>query len=74
MILYLFELKYLLSHNINLGRDFFDKIRFSFRHFDYKKLKYQPNIAKIMIYHKIIKKNNIVKNKHIIIKDTICHI
>lgn len=70
--LYQFQLKYLLDYYISLYVKFFNKIWFSYIYFDYKKLKYQSDITKIIIYCKTVKKeqNDIYKaynnKKHII--------
>lgn len=63
IVLYLLKLKYLPSYYINLHKDFLGKIKFIYKCFDYKRLKYQPNITRIIIYHNMRKKNYIIYNK-----------
>ena len=61
--LYLPKLKHLLTHYINLHRDFFDEIGSSHTYFNYKRPKHQPDIAEIVVYHKIIKTELCANNK-----------
>lgn len=63
MVLYLFELKYLLYHYINLLRDFSIKIRSNCIYFEYMRPKHQLDIAERIVYHKIVKKKLSGKNK-----------
>lgn len=74
LALYLFKLKHLLSHYINQLGNFFDKIKFSYKYFDYKKSIYKPDIIKIIVYYQIVKKYHIVKIKYIIIKNILYNI
>lgn len=55
MALYLFELRHLLNRYINPYRDFFDKIKFSHRYFDYKTPMHQSDIVETIVYYRIIK-------------------
>ena len=56
MVPYLFKLKHLLNHYINLHGNFFDEIKSSHTYFDYMRATHQRNIVEITVYYKIVKK------------------
>lgn len=70
MALYLSELRYLVTHYINLCKDFFGEIKSNHIYFNHKKSKYQPNITEIIVYYKIIKKK--LHNKDEVYNNKMC--